>query len=75
MLVSIKSRQERSTNKYIIELQNRKISPTQAQVSEADELLKFKKLLDAGAISEDEYNMKKKQNLLCHFSKFLNHHQ
>ena len=63
MLVSIKSRQERSTNKYIIELQNRKISPTQAQVSEADELLKFKKLLDAGAISEDEYNMKKKQIL------------
>ena len=65
--VGVNKKQARKINEQIhnllIELQNRKISPTQAQVSEADELLKFKKLLDAGAISEDEYNMKKKQIL------------
>lgn len=33
------------------------------QISSADELQKFKVLLDNGAISEDEYNAKKKQLL------------
>lgn len=65
--VGVNKKQARKINEQIhnllIELQNRKISPTQAQVSEADELLKFKKLLDAGAISEEEYNMKKEQIL------------
>lgn len=65
--VCVNIKQARKINEQIhnllIDLQNRKTSPTQAQVSEADELLKFKNLLDAGAISEDEYNMKKKQIL------------
>ena len=34
-----------------------------ASSSVADELMKFKNLLDIGAITEDEYNAKKKQLL------------
>lgn len=32
-------------------------------VSSADEILKYKNLLDAGAITEEEYNAKKRQLL------------
>ena len=32
-------------------------------VSEADEILKFKKLLDAGIITQEEFDLKKKQLL------------
>ena len=34
-----------------------------AEVSAADELLKYKKLLDAGALTQEEYDAKKKQLL------------
>ena len=33
------------------------------QISSADELAKFKQLLDSGAITQEEYNAKKKQLL------------
>ena len=33
------------------------------QTSQADELKKFKDLLDSGAITQEEYNVKKKQLL------------
>ena len=39
---------------------SKKKKPT-AQLSAADEIMKFKQLLDAGAITEIEYNAKKKQ--------------
>ena len=49
--------------KQLIEsLQNESSQPTTAS-SDADELLKFKELLDAGAITEEEYEAKKKQIL------------
>lgn len=38
-------------------------SATTAPVSVADELLKLKKLLDAGALTQDEYNAQKKKLL------------
>ncbi|WP_439022800.1 SHOCT domain-containing protein [Bacillus thuringiensis] len=36
---------------------------TNATISVADELKKFKELLDMGVITEDEFNAKKKQLL------------
>lgn len=36
---------------------------TQAPVSDADELMKYKELLDSGVISQEEFNIKKKQIL------------
>lgn len=35
----------------------------ESQTSDADELLKFKQLLDAGVISQEEFDAKKKQIL------------
>lgn len=65
--ICVNKKQAKKINEQIhdllIELQNQKTGSTQAQLSEADELLKFKKLLDAGAISEEEYNLKKQQIL------------
>lgn len=37
----------------------------QRMTSSADELMKYKKLLDDGAITQDEYNAKKKELLDC----------
>jgi len=33
------------------------------QISSADELIKYKQLLDGGAITQEEFNLKKKQLL------------
>lgn len=45
-------------------IQSRKnISKVESSFSEADELLKFKELLDKGAITQEEFEMKKKQLL------------
>lgn len=42
----------------------KKVIPTTSRtVSSADEILKYKKLLDMGAITQDEFNKKKKQLL------------
>lgn len=38
-------------------------TPTPTHTSIADELLKFKQLLDIGAITEDEFNKKKSELL------------
>lgn len=38
-------------------------TPTNTNVSSADEILKYKKLCDAGVITEEEFNAKKKQLL------------
>ena len=47
--------------KILFDLKNNKNSSVQSQnISSADELLKYKQLLDMGAITEDEYNEKKK---------------
>ena len=40
-----------------------KNAPAAPAVSAADELRKFKELLDMGAITQDEFNAKKKQLL------------
>lgn len=48
--------------KYILQYKKRGQQPTSA-ASEADELMKYKKLLDAGAITPEEYDAKKKQLL------------
>ena len=45
------------------EIKSSKESMTQQKASDADELVKFKGLLDAGIISEEEFNAKKKQIL------------
>ena len=50
LIVSIKASSEKSTN-------------STQQVSAADELLKFKELLDCGAITQEEFDQKKKQLL------------
>ena len=44
-------------------IQNRNKSVAVTQVSGADELLKYKELLDMGAITQEEFNLKKKQIL------------
>ena len=49
--------------KTLIESLQNEGSQSTAQSSGADELLKFKELLDAGAITEEEYEAKKKQIL------------
>ena len=38
-------------------------TPSQSTISSADEILKYKQLLDAGIISQDEFDAKKKQLL------------
>ena len=38
-------------------------APVQPQTSSADELFKYKKLLEQGAITQEEYDVKKKQLL------------
>lgn len=48
--------------KRIIELRNSN-SPVVNQISAADEILKYKKLLDSGIITEEEFNQKKKSLL------------
>lgn len=50
LIASIKASSEKSTN-------------STQQVSAADELLKFKELLDCGAITQEEFDQKKKQLL------------
>lgn len=49
--------------KELIESLKSENSQPAAQSSDADEILKFKELLDAGAITEEEYEAKKKQIL------------
>lgn len=49
-------------NKNIRTLQGARQAPA-ADLSVSDELAKYKALLDGGAISEDEYNLKKAQLL------------
>ena len=49
--------------KELIESLQSEDSQPATQSSDADELLKFKGLLDAGAITEEEYEAKKKQIL------------
>ena len=56
------------TNQIIVqftEIKNLKETPIEnnATVSTADEILKYKNLLDAGAITQEEYEAKKKQLL------------
>lgn len=51
-------------NKKISEAKDQQSAPTiQAASSEADELLKFKQLLDTGVINQAEFDAKKKQLL------------
>ena len=56
-------------HELLLEVQESKINPVVQQTasgqnySSADEILKFKELLDMGAITEDEFNIKKKQIL------------
>ena len=38
-------------------------APAQSPLSGADEILKYKQLLDMGAITQEEFNAKKKQIL------------
>ena len=38
-------------------------SDSSSEISAADEILKYKNLLDAGAITQEEYDTKKKQLL------------
>ena len=73
----IKNRNEihKVLSNLIVEMQNRVSMPTpqpstystqpqaSPQTTTADELMKYKSLLDAGAITEEEYNEKKKQLL------------
>lgn len=54
--------QAKKLKAYIESLQNESSQPA-AQSSGADELLKFKELLDAGVISKEEFETKKKQIL------------
>lgn len=50
--------------KALIEsLQNKDSQPETSNTSDADELIKFKELLDAGVITEEEFEAKKKQIL------------
>lgn len=50
--------------KALIEsLQNKESQPETSNTSDADELIKFKELLDAGVITEEEFEAKKKQIL------------
>lgn len=42
---------------------NSSINTTKQDISNADELIKFKKLLDSGIISQEEFEAKKKQLL------------
>lgn len=50
--------------KALIEsLQNKDNQPETSSTSDADEILKFKELLDAGVITEEEFEAKKKQIL------------
>ncbi len=45
-------------------IQKSKVAPTQSpNISSADEILKFKQLLDAGIISQSEFDQKKRQLL------------
>lgn len=53
--------QAKKLKAYIESLQNESSQPTTQ--SSADEILKFKELLDAGVISEEEFEAKKKQIL------------
>ena len=49
-----------------VELEQQKSAPTTVQTSSpsvADEIMKFKQLLDCGAITQEEFNAKKKQLL------------
>ncbi len=50
-------------NEYFADFKKKANTVPAAPISEADELLKFKKLLDDGIISQDDFNAKKKQLL------------
>ena len=43
--------------------EKKEVKTSDRQTSQADELKKFKELLDSGAITQEEYNVKKKQLL------------
>ena len=47
----------------LLELQSQKRQPYKNQSTDADELLKYKQLLDKGIITKEEYEHKKKQIL------------
>lgn len=68
--IAIAKQHARNINEKIhdllLDLQSQKTAPMQAQAtqtSSADEILKLKNLMDMGAITEDEFNAKKKQLL------------
>ena len=46
-----------------MELKDKKGEPVVASSSVADEILKFKNLMDMGAITQEEFNLKKKELL------------
>ena len=61
---SKKELQQAKKLKALIEsLQNESSQPATSNTSDADELIKFKELLDAGVITEEEFEAKKKQIL------------
>ena len=53
----------RKENEIVKTKEERKQPVAQQAISAADELKKFKELLDLGAITQEEYNTKKKQLL------------
>ena len=49
--------------RYFEQWQASQINQKETSISDADEILKYKKLLDAGAITQEEFDAKKKQLL------------
>lgn len=60
---SKKELQQAKKLKALIESLQSESGQPAAQTSDADELIKFKELLDAGVITEEEFEVKKKQIL------------
>ena len=63
MLKSANNSMARQIKDYIKERMGKQQTTVVAQTSNADELLKYKQLLDMGAISQEEFDLKKKELL------------
>ena len=59
--------QVKISNQYIQENDVQKINlkVSKSNISKADEIMKFKKLLDCGAITQEEFDIEKKKLLNC----------